>query len=1503
MSTRRSPIRRVARILLKVLAAVLTLVVVAVAAVLIVIHTDWGRAKIRAQVEAALADSVNGTAKVGRVEGSVFGELIARDIVIEDVDGRPVIQLDTVRIELALLDLVSQTAHIERLTIQGGQVIALAPVPGDPGEDEVRLRSVADVFQKDEPSEPSPWAVKIDDLKVAGLSILWSDGRQENRIEELAGGARLAVERRGGGVTATVDLRGRWRERGSWVTLQADAATDEEEVRVGSALVALDLATLTMKDVVIRGQAITGSVVADVPAGAWTKLWPEGPMIGAVHLETTARPGATPTTLDVTFGGKLAGATLAGQLAYDQATRRARGHITTTDVDASAIVRTADPTAIDAHLAIDGGVTPGATELTAAGFDGGAFLRVAGTAAGVQVDEVVMTVGAHGGWFAVAAGAIGPGHATVRASAYAQITPASIELAASRLVANVPQVQAIAPDLKARGAVTADLRASGRLGATRRLDVAGFVRGKALGTEGFTARTAAVDLDARDLLGRPAGRVRAELDGVYLAGDYMGRVRVDARTLERGKVAVNVVSWPPMAKWRVDVNAVAEVALPRVDVALGTWKLRTREVDWIGRGGTIALDEHRVTVRGLKANLEGGALAAAATFYRVDGERRRAGDVDVTARIAGTDLAAFDRAFDLGGAVGRADVDVSLERRGAALHGSADLALRGVGRFPGAPSLDLATSVTFSPRRITVDGTLKAELAGSATFGIDVVPPRRMTDGRAWQHLDRRALTAEVIIPKLDLAQLQLIAGIADPTVTGSLEGRMTLTPTTTKGSLIARGVRTPDLPEGADLTLTIAPTGDKLAIAADAQIKTVGNLALKATVAVPTRPLDLAAWARVDQRAIAGVTVRADDLAIAGLTKLAGMPPGWTGRGTVAVDIAAGLRDARVAVGGYGLRGGPLAQPLDLDAIMFSDGKTVAAALTTRLGGLRALTAKATLDVSVEALRRAGGAAVQTAPLAVTVSMENVAIAPLLHVAGRNDRLAGTANLTATVTGTLADPVAKARWSLTRLRSDRRDLGTLEGDVDFNGELLAATVRGRQKGGGTLKVAARYPLAAPNSATATVNAKGFDLVALAAFAPEGIRDVRGKLDADVEVRGADPATLAVAAVMRLREGELPVAPVLGTLRDATVDLSIRQRAVTIRADGRIGDGRAKLAGTATLAGVLPDTAEFEVAVDDVILLNELQPTIDAKVKAVLRRTGGAGGPWKADVVVSGTRVVIPAEKGRDLDPVGAPNDVYFIGDKRKEPSEPIKVPRPGPDQPLAEPFLITTVQIKPVEIRSAEVRASVSGKLTASIGVDALRVTGGVEAPRGVLTLFNRRYLVERASVRFDGPPDPRLDVRLTHEFAEMTIYVEVAGRASAPVVTLRSDPSTYSQGELLGILLGGEPGQAPKTAGEATTGVASSFVAGKVIDYLGDYLPIDFDVLTIEGPTSGSGAGASFTVGKWLSRAMFVAYRQRVTAAPDQNAGEAELEYWLRPRLVVEGIVGDRGIHGLDLLYTRRW
>jgi autotransporter translocation and assembly factor TamB len=148
-----------------------------------------------------------------------------------------------------------------------------------------------------------------------------------------------------------------------------------------------------------------------------------------------------------------------------------------------------------------------------------------------------------------------------------------------------------------------------------------------------------------------------------------------------------------------------------------------------------------------------------------------------------------------------------------------------------------------------------------------------------------------------------------------------------------------------------------------------------------------------------------------------------------------------------------------------------------------------------------------------------------------------------------------------------------------------------------------------------------------------------------------------------------------------------------------------------------------------------------------------------------------------------------------------------------------------------------------------------------------------------------------------------EVRGRASKPELVLASDPGTYSQDQLLGFLLGGEPGGGPQNGSmsDRATSAGASYVANKIGGYVRDALPIDIDVLRYEASTASS--SAAITVGTWVTHTLFLAYRRHLEARPDENTGEGELEYWLSRRVVLEAVAGDRGYHGLDLLWRRRY
>lgn len=135
-----------------------------------------------------------------------------------------------------------------------------------------------------------------------------------------------------------------------------------------------------------------------------------------------------------------------------------------------------------------------------------------------------------------------------------------------------------------------------------------------------------------------------------------------------------------------------------------------------------------------------------------------------------------------------------------------------------------------------------------------------------------------------------------------------------------------------------------------------------------------------------------------------------------------------------------------------------------------------------------------------------------------------------------------------------------------------------------------------------------------------------------------------------------------------------------------------------------------------------------------------------------------------------------------------------------------------------------------------------------------------------------------------------------------MTSDRGGYNEAQLLGFLIGGAPGdQSGPAKDDAARDVATAAVAQVVGRYVGKLVPVRIDVLRYEAATSArSGA---LTIGRRFSDRLFLSWRNRVDARPDENTGEALLEYWLGRRVLLEGVVGSEGVHGLDMLWTRRW
>ena len=81
--------------------------------VLVVAHTDWGRAKTIVIVQDVAAGALNGKLKIGRLEGFYLDEITIRDVVLEDAKGRVAVAVSASHADYDLIALLGGEIRVD----------------------------------------------------------------------------------------------------------------------------------------------------------------------------------------------------------------------------------------------------------------------------------------------------------------------------------------------------------------------------------------------------------------------------------------------------------------------------------------------------------------------------------------------------------------------------------------------------------------------------------------------------------------------------------------------------------------------------------------------------------------------------------------------------------------------------------------------------------------------------------------------------------------------------------------------------------------------------------------------------------------------------------------------------------------------------------------------------------------------------------------------------------------------------------------------------------------------------------------------------------------------------------------------------------------------------------------------------------------------------------------------------------------------------------------------
>ena len=1399
---------------------VLATVVVLLLAVVIVLHTAWGRELLRKRIEAALQDSFPGST-VGTLEGSVFTTLEVHDLKLAGVGGKPFVTVGYAKVDVGIVPLVSKNVRVDRLELDDVYVDPGAQPPARPSTGE--------------PSSPTSWSIELWSLAVHRAHVVIPDNDVSGL--EVAGSIFMPA---GGTLTAIVGAKGVWRGQ----SFEADVyARNGKVLEVPLAHVAVAAGSADVLGARI-GDVPTGEAIAQV-SPALAKLFMPDREVPSVIAVAHARGGG-----GIAFEAEAAGLSVRAGAVVDLEKRQGRGLIVAAldGYGAVAVAVDGDPTRargiISTDLLRDGHRTAGLVAL-------GGTRDIAWVLASAASDL------AHGR--ATLRGEV------VRKNDVFELQKSTITAHASGLDLDMGQ-----GDHARIGYAQANLSAEGPVWPAAHVKLDGVVDSSGLLYAAFGAGTASLRMTGviGDKTGA-TGTFHVAVGQAMNAGKLLGSATVDAR-----------------ATVGLDGTITAVLENHKVQTASG--------VVWSGSGGKLMVVPDTIAVRELKTGDGTGTVTANATIGRDTG--------DLTADVDAKNVALANLAPGFAGSVA---ASAHVTKKSGRWDATANIAAKGVVLAPDRPKLDGSVVLAVHGRRINTTTSVSSADIGEVRVVGELDGPADLTDPAAWKRVDRKAIHSIA----LQFVDVQLAR--ADKRMTGVITGEVALTGTDSRGTVHLRDFHTKVGVAEGDVTFT----GERGTVDANIAAQLVGIVAGTGAIhaQLPAHLFDPAAWRSLGTGALLGGSFQAHDVAVTPevIAKLGGKAPYHA-----TIDFDANL-EAAGGGGGMkldvrGLEGGALMQPIDahLEASIDAHGAQASGSVKTGAVPLLALDLHSPLtrnDLLAGDPRLAtltGTIAVAKLP-AVGEPPPVVPAKQLLAVFGRHDVSDGTLAGTIQLAGTIGVPTAVAAitaYNITIPASVEgrkpAKLTDLAIHAQWDGTSGQLDILGHESETASLHVTAHGRPDRLATLEGGFEATKLDIAPFTAFAPGPLGAAKGTLTSSLKLVGLDPDTGDLHGTLLLENGRVPLHDLIGTLRNANLDVNIANHTVTAQLKGKLGKGDVEGKAIVALTGSTPKTADVTLALRQISLIRAHQPQIDAKVHAKL----AYGDQWTGDIAVTDAHVLVPQSGGTELLESAMPSDMLFVDGKPPEVSSLLQRPPPS------HPWLVANVSLAPttVDVQDVQyqVRGDISGALVLSVGGGDIGLDGAIDAQRGDIQLLGQRSQLDHGSVVFDGTLDPLLNIRVIRDLDDMTITCEVSGRLSRPEVAFTTDASGYTQGDLLAFFVGGEPGGSRGEVGQAAASAAAGYASSLVSQKLNDKLLKRFNVkLDFHYDPATSANSEAFGLSTWINRNTFIEYRQHLEARPDENANEVDAEYHLRGNTMLDGNIGDRGYAGADLVHRWHW
>jgi autotransporter translocation and assembly factor TamB len=421
----------------------------------------------------------------------------------------------------------------------------------------------------------------------------------------------------------------------------------------------------------------------------------------------------------------------------------------------------------------------------------------------------------------------------------------------------------------------------------------------------------------------------------------------------------------------------------------------------------------------------------------------------------------------------------------------------------------------------------------------------------------------------------------------------------------------------------------------------------------------------------------------------------------------------------------------------------------------------------------------------------------------------------------------------------------------------------------------------------------------LAGLAGRSADGFAGRLAADVRLTGARPAPRATG-FLRWDEGRVAVEALAEPLGPITLDLRLEGDALRVeRFQVASHEGEIRGAGHVHWNAAAATPADTDLRITFARFSLPPGGTVDGRLDGELALRGA----WP-DLFLGGRVVMDPGRfrftQGRD--PVWSEIRVHGIEGEEPAPAREREADGAAPQLPDAFARSRANVALAVAEGsrftgQGADLRLAGEIRLLKEAGGEPLFV-GSIRTTEGFYAFRGRRFAVERGVATLAGTRelDPELDVVAAQQIGEVTLRVVVSGRASAPVVTLESDPP-LDPADQMSYLAFGRPASALGDSDAARLEAAATQVMSELLLQSGvattlfDRLPVGRLEFQSGGPD-----GAGLSVGAELLRGVRVYY------ARDLGAGEsgARVQWRFHRRWMIQSEMDETGDTAADVIWT---